>query len=401
MTSPPLAPLTTEASAVSAIASAIRRAGAFALDLEFVSEGRYVPELALVQVAWGDPDAPELAAVDPLATDPRPLLDLVAAPEIEVIGHAAKQDLSLLMTRFDVRARSLWDTQIAAAFAGHGEQIGYGKLVARLFGVDLDKGPQYTDWAQRPLTPAQIRYAIEDVRHLPAMWRRLERELGDLGRLEWVREESERLAATAGVRPPPDEVYRHIGGWANLRPEAMGALRALAAWREREALATNTPPSWILPDAAMVELSKRPADNPRDLRRVRGVGPATIRRWGADLVAALERGMADPPVAPARDARQLPARQQAWAAMVASLIAARCAEHHLPARFVGGRAEAEELVAELERVAASGEEASGVALLSGWRREFAGELALSWLRGEIAIAADISAPGGIRTLPAR
>ncbi len=387
--------LTTDPSAVRAIGDAIVRAGLFAIDLEFVSESRYVPDLALVQVAWGDPAAPELAAIDPLAVDPAPIFEAVKSPDVAVIAHAAKQDLALLAARHQLRATALVDTQIAAMFAGFGEQVGYGKLVSRLLRVDLDKGPQFTDWSRRPLSAAQLRYAIDDVRYLLAVWPILAKQLVELGRRDWAREESDRLAATAGDRSPPDEIYKGLGGRAGLAPAALGSLRALAAWREREALATNTPPSWIVPDAAMVDLCRRAPSDAQALRRTRGVGSGTVRRYGAAIVDAIQRGAMDPPPPEPRPGPALGPREQAWAAMIGSLIAARAAQHNLPPRLVAARGDAEELVASAEQ----GGDPGSVSLLSGWRRKFVGDEALAWLRGEIAIAIDRSAPGGLAVHP--
>ena len=155
----------TDAAEVASIAAEIARCGWFALDLEFMTEGRYVAELSLVQVGWGDQDTPTVAAIDPLRVDPRAVIDLVARDDVEVIIHSAQADLALIGAAFSVRATHVFDTQIAAAFLGMGEQIGYGALVERIAGVHLDKGAQYTEWSRRPLSEDQLRYALDDVRY--------------------------------------------------------------------------------------------------------------------------------------------------------------------------------------------------------------------------------------------
>jgi ribonuclease D len=419
--------LVDDSTGVAELAAAIRRAGAFAIDLEFVSEDRYVPELALVQAAWGDPAAPEVAAVDPLVVDPRPLFDLVADPAVDVVAHAARQDLGLLTTTYGVTARAFVDTQIASSFVGLPDQIGYARMVQHLFGVVLDKGPQHTDWRRRPLSDRQLRYALDDVRHLLPAWGALRQRLEERGRLAWAREESQRLAESVAQRRPPDEIYRQIGGWVALKAPALSVLRELAAWREREALASNTPPSWILADATLLELSRRAPRDPSDLARVRGLtGPAARRHADAILAAvAAASGRAVTTVAP----RPLGARGQAQAAMVTAIVQARCGEADVPVRLVGGRSDAEALVIWWEvslagapgagaptdpetaptgsqaQVAPAGtpgelgaKEAAAPMLLEGWRREVAGRHALAWLRGETALAADPSAPGGLRSI---
>ncbi|HEY8145822.1 MAG TPA: HRDC domain-containing protein [Kofleriaceae bacterium] len=384
--------LVDDAERVAAIAGEIASAGAFAFDLEFVSEDRYVPELALVQLAWGDPAAPALAAVDPLVVDVAPLLALVADPAIEVVAHAARQDLGLLATVFGVTARHLVDTQIASAFAGLADQIGYARMVQRLFGVTIDKGHQHTDWKRRPLSDAQLRYALDDVRHVLPAWRDLAAQLGALGRVEWAREESDRLARGAAQRRAPDEAYRGVGGWTGLRPAQLAALRELAGWREREALSSNTPPSWIATDPVLLEIARRAPVDLRELGRVRGVQSGLVRKYGEGMVAALGRAAgqtlavdAPPP---------LGGRGQAQAAMVSAIVQARASEADVPARLVGARADAEALVAAFEETGA------GTGLLTeGWRHELAGRDALAWLRGEVALVAEPAAAGGVRLLP--
>ncbi|HEX5759922.1 MAG TPA: HRDC domain-containing protein, partial [Thermoanaerobaculia bacterium] len=307
MTASPPQPLTQPAD-VAALAKDLAAAGQFALDLEFVSESRYVPELALVQVAWGDVAKPEVAAVDPLAVDPRPVVELAGDPAVPTLLHAGQGDLALLAHLYGTRGAAVLDTQIAAAFLGFGEQVGYAPLVERLLGTKLDKTAQFTQWARRPLTPEQLAYALDDVRYLPRVWGELARRLAVRGRLGWVEEESRRMAETAARRPPPEETFRRIKGWTNLNPRQLGALRALAAWREREALAGNRPPSWILQEGPLLALARRPPKSEAALEEVRGVSEATARRHGRDIVAALRRGVLEP-VEPDREPALSPVAQ--------------------------------------------------------------------------------------------
>ena len=375
----------TEPAEVAEIAAAIRAAGAFALDLEFVSESRYVPVLALVQIGWGEPDAPEVAAIDPLAVDARPLAELVADPAVRTWLHAGQADLALLWNGFGARAENLLDTQIAAAFLGLGEQVSYAALVERLLGVPLDKAAQFTPWAQRPLTPEQIAYALDDVRYLPRVATALEGRLAERGRLAWVAEESARLARAATERTPPEEIWRRIRGWNALRQRQLGALRALAAWREREALASNKPPSWILQDRAMLELARRLPSEERGVAAQRGVPEATARRHAAAIVEALRLGAADPPPPEPRPKPPTPLAQ-AWGGVLAGLVQARAAEADVASRFVGPRSDADAL-AEWWATGDRSREPD-LPLLQGWRRELAGQAALDWLAGRTAIAAD-------------
>jgi len=370
----------TDSGQVAAIAAEIAAVGAFALDLEFVSEARYIPDLALVQVAWGSTEEPQVAAVDPLEADPRPLFALVASPEIRTVLHAAQGDLSLLADLFNLSARAVLDTQIAAAFLGLGDQVGYAALVGQVLGVSLDKGMQYTRWLDRPLSPEQLRYALDDVRYLPALVSELTRRLTERQRLAWVEEESRRLAATAGERLSPEEVYRKVGGWQRLKPRQLGALQELARWREERALASNRPPSWIVKNGVLLDLARRLPRNQEEFGKVKELSPKTAAHHGKELLGAIRQGCARRVAGngftpPSAEARKLGSK-------LAGVIQERCREAEIAPRFVASRADADALAAwwvEDDRTAEP-----SLPVLRGWRRELAGEAALAWLAEQIA-----------------
>lgn len=363
------------------VASEIERAGSFAFDLEFVSEGRYVPDLALIQVSWGDPDEPRVVAVDALAADPGPLLAPLADPAVETVLHAVQGDLSLLAQRFGATGGGVVDTQLAAAFLGLGDQVGYAALVEQVLGVPLDKASQFTDWAQRPLTAEQLSYALDDVRYLPPLWRELSARLAERGRLAWVRQESAALAEAAARRPPPEEAYLRFRAWDRLPPRAVGALRAAAAWRELRALATNTPPRWILPDGALLESARRLPRHPGELAEIQGIGRPTIRKIGSELLEALHRGAADPP--PAAPGRRQDKRARQLAKRLAERVRERSEELEIAQRLLATRADLEELVRWWLDGGGEDPEATDPppAPLTGWRREVVGDALLAELEG--------------------
>jgi ribonuclease D len=374
-----------------AVARDLAAAGRFALDLEFVSEARYVPDLCLIQVAWGAPEQPQIAVLDPLTADVTPVLDLLAVPEVEGVLHAAQGDLALLATRHGVEAKGVVDTQIAAAFLGLGDQVGYGSLVEQLTGVSLDKGAQFTNWCRRPLTDEQLRYALDDVRYLLRVWHEMEGRLRERGRLAWVRDESERLARAATRRQAPEEMFRRVKGWERLPADARGGLRALAAWREREALASNRPPQWLLRDAALLEVARRRPASLAELRRVRAVSEEAVRRHGRAILGALGAS-APPPDAPRRYHR-LPLGAAGWGGLLFGLVQGRCRELDIAPRFVASRADVEELVrwwVESEGGERAPAACPDLPLLAGWRRDLVGQAALDWLAGQTAVAADPS-----------
>ena len=378
------------------IADAIEDAASFALDLEFMTEGRYVAELSLVQVGWGDVDDPHMAAIDPLKVDIDPIVDLLEDPKIETIIHSAQADLALLGAQYQARAQSLVDTQIAAAFLGMGDQIGYGSLVQRVTGVELDKGAQFTEWSRRPLSEDQLSYALDDVRYLQRVWRRLRDDLEERGRLDWVDDESDRLAESWSRRTPPEEMYMRVRGWNALKGPQLGALRAVAAWREEESLQHNRPPSWLINDRTMLELCRRPPRDERGVREVRGMGNGTAQRHGRELLDLIQDGMNDPPEVPQR-APRLPKLGQAWPAVLSGIVQTRCREVDVAPRFVATRSDTDDVIAWW--LAGDHNEEPDIPLLTSWRREVAGQDVLDWLAGRTSIAVDDS-EAGVRIVPA-
>ncbi|HEX2254892.1 MAG TPA: HRDC domain-containing protein [Thermoanaerobaculia bacterium] len=374
------------------IAEVIGRGGHFALDLEFVSQSRYVPELCLVQVAWGERDDPEVAALDALAVDLAPVYELVEDTAVEVVLHSAQGDLALLGHRFGVTARRVFDTQIAAGFLGLGDQLGYAALVQAMTGIELDKGHQFTDWCRRPLSDEQLRYALDDVRYLPAIARDLGARLAAIGRLEWVEAESAAIAAAAVERTPPEEMFRRLGGWHRLPDRSRAALRALAAWREREALLRNKPPRWLLKDDALVEIARRLPASLAELRRIPQVPDAAARRHGRDLLAAAAEGAAAAPPEAGRRPSRLPSRMRSWGSDLLAVIHERCRGADIAPRFVASRADADALVEWWADGGAVGAPEPNLPLLAGWRRELAGVAALTWLAERSASAPAERAP---------
>lgn len=363
---------------VAAVAKALEQAGTFTFDCEFASESRYVPDLALIQVSWGDPSSPQLAVIDPLAVDPRPVVELVGRPDLSTVLHAAQGDLALLAQRFGVVGTQIFDTQIAAAFLGLGDQVGYGGLVEKLLGVTLDKAMQYTRWLERPLSPEQLAYALDDVRYLPLVARELETRLEARGRLDWVREESRRLAEISARRLPPEEAYLRIGAGKRMDPRRRAALQGVAAWREATARDLNKPPSWILKDATLVEIVQRLPRTWRELSGITGLAEKWIERHGREVARALAEGKL--PETDRQPATRLSAAQGKRAGKLYHLIEDLSRQAEIAPRFVVSRSDCDALYGAW---LAGGEPAlPRLPLFSQWRLELAGQAALDWLRKE-------------------
>jgi ribonuclease D len=176
-------PLGQDAAAVpdlQAFADRARATGRFAIDTEFMGEGRYRALLCVVQIAVDQPDSDVrvevLDALDP-SLDPAPLAAVLADPAVEVVLHAARQDVALLRRTWSTEVRNIFDTQVAAGFTGRGAQMGYDPLLDDVLGVRLRKTASFTRWDRRPLTDEQVAYAREDVLHLQELAVRLQDEL--------------------------------------------------------------------------------------------------------------------------------------------------------------------------------------------------------------------------------
>lgn len=261
-----------------------------AVDTEFIRERTYYPRLCLVQVGTTD----ETAAVDPiLIEDLSPLRRLFEDGRITKVFHACSQDLEVIYDHLGCVPAPVFDTQLAASFLGYRMQLGYGALVESYTGVHLAKAEALTDWSRRPLDPEQLRYAEDDVRYLPGIYRRMVDELVRMDRLSWVQPEMEALAEPTQYRREPREAFRHLKRASSLTRKQLAVAREVCAWREEAAAAHDIPRKWILSDEVVVEVCKRMPRSAAQLGRIRGTSQLSAREVEA-LVAAVARGAACP-----------------------------------------------------------------------------------------------------------
>ena len=403
-----------DAVGVARVAEAIARSPLVAFDLEFDSRETRVPVLCLVQVSWlADPIAepswdaldatmvaaicaapPEIALVDPMVVDAAPIMAALAAHP-RVLAHAPRQDLGIVAARFGAARATmsgLVDTQLMAAFAGLGEQIGLSALATELLGVTLDKEQQFTAWQKRPLSAAQLTYAAADVRHLPALYAKLAARLGR--RLAWARAETAAIAAEAIAAGTPDveEAWRDVGGLRGLDAAALGVVAAVATWRLRASIALDKPLGQVLTDKVVVELARaRPADADA-VRETRGLSQAA--RGLADEVAAAIAGAAPMPVS--RSPAASP-RAQRWADLLLAIAQLVADEAGLATRLLATRSEAERFARAVDEhgLAAAAE----LPALATWRRDLLGPAWEGFLTGRIMVVGDASSPHGIALVP--
>ncbi|MGE0641849.1 MAG: ribonuclease D [Thermoanaerobaculia bacterium] len=318
-----------------------RAAREIALDTEFVFERTFRPRLGLIQIAAGD----EIALVDARLPDLSPLAELFEAAEVRKIVHSGSGDVPILKRATGAVPRPLFDTQIAAAYAGFGMSLSYAALVRELFAVELPKHETRTDWLRRPLSPAQLRYAAEDVEQLAAAARELERRLRELGRLEWALEDSAALADLDAEGADPADAWRRVKGIDRLSPEARAVARELAAWREREADRLDLARPFLLRDETLLALARRdPATElaAEEIRKLPGFDARRhaqhTGRWSEALVAARARvdrdGLPEEPERPPREERD---RRKKLEEAISALVARRAGELGIPPELLLSR----------------------------------------------------------------
>ena len=356
------------------VAERAREDGRLGIDTEFLPEGRYRPLLCLVQVAVGG----EVVILDPLERqDFEPLAAVLADPAIEVVLHAGRQDVAILRREWRTEITGVFDTQVAAGFAGFSAQAGYSSLLADALDIRLSKSASFTRWDVRPLTQEQLRYAREDVEHLLALADELKRRLEAKDRLDWALEECRAIAASSDERDP-DEVWRRLPRALGLSAKERAVARELAAWRERTAEREDRPVGAIVRDPTLVELAKRQPTQPSAVANIRGIGSDVVRRRGSDIVEAIRRGQSAPPVAVESVGKV--AGDQGDGPVIAlaeALVRQRALEAGLAYELIAARADLGAIVACARRGRAEPE----VRTLAGWRRALVGDELLELLRG--------------------
>jgi ribonuclease D len=376
--------LATSAEIMRAAATA-KASGRLGIDTEFISESRYRPLLCLVQVVVDDPRRASVVLIDALADDApvQPIAALLADPDVEVDLHAGRQDVAILRRAWDTDVVTIFDTQIAAGFAGQSAQSGYGNLIGAMLGRRLAKTASYTRWDARPLSAEQLRYAVEDVAQLLELTDELKRRLQQTGRLEWASEECRRLESASEERDP-DTVWERLPRISQLDPRSRAVARALAAWRERVASTEDRPVGSVLADQVVVEVARRQPSTLDELARIRGVHRSTLNRRGDGILSAVARGIQDPPIPRERAQPRSEPADVPVIALAEAWLRARALEAGLAYELVSSRAELEAVVGAVRR----GEPEPPVRALTGWREQLVGEELRSLVSGKNAIAVD-------------
>ncbi len=368
--------LITTSAELASVCARLARHPVITVDTEFLRETTYYPLLCVIQLASPD----EAVVVDALAEgiDLKPFFALMSNENVLKVFHAARQDIEIIWHQAGLIPHPVFDTQVAAMVLGHGDSIAYDALVERITGHRPDKTHRFTDWSRRPLTAEQLEYAVADVTHLRDVFAALDADLRKRGRSDWVSEEMEVLTSPKTYDFHPERAWERLKSRVR-KPKDLAVLMEVAAWREQEAQSRNIPRSRVLKDDAVGDIAIHAPSSPERLGALRSLPKGFERsQWGADIVAAVQRGLA-------RDLRTLPRIEKprnnsngaATVELLKVLLRMTSERHAVASKVIA-------TVDDLERIVA--DDGADVGALHGWRRELFGEAALALKHGRLALA---------------
>ncbi len=346
------------------------------VDTEFLRETTYYPLLCVAQMASSD----EAVVVDALAPgiDLAPFFQLMDDKRVMKVFHAARQDIEICWHRAHCIPHPLFDTQVAAMVLGHGDSISYDQLVQRITGDTLDKSNRFTDWSRRPLSSAQLTYAVSDVTHLRDVYLALVADLGRRGRADWMDDEMEVLTSPETYRAEPDNAWLRLKTRVR-KPKELAILIEVAAWREREAQTRDVPRSRVLKDDTIGDIAVQAPTTAERLAGLRSLPKGFERsKWGEAILDAVRRGLErDPKTLPRMERHKAAVNGAATVELLKVLLRMTSERHGVAAKVIA-------TVEDLDRIAADDE--ADVAALKGWRRELFGEKALALKHGQLALS---------------
>jgi ribonuclease D len=306
----------------------------------------------------------------------------MANQKVLKVFHAARQDIEIVWHRANIIPHPIFDTQVAAMVLGHGDSISYDQLVQRITGDLLDKSNRFTDWTRRPLSPAQVTYAISDVTHLRDVYTALVADLGRRGRTDWMDDEMEILTSPETYRADPERAWMRLKTRVR-KPKDLAVLIEVAAWREREAQTRDVPRSRVLKDDTIGDIAVQAPTTPERLASLRSLPKGFERsKWGEGILDAVKRGLArDPKSLPQIERPKLAPNGAATVELLKVLLRMTSERHGVAAKVIA-------TVDDLDRIA--GDDEADVPALKGWRRELFGDKALDLKHGKLALAIERS-----------
>ncbi|MBI1327641.1 MAG: ribonuclease D [Alphaproteobacteria bacterium] len=347
-----------------------------AVDTEFTRERTFYAELSLIQLAGPDGKPHAIDMLSPWKKkDLAPLWSLFKAKKILKIFHAARQDLEILLQWMGELPTPVYDTQIAAQFCGFPEQIGFEPLARMAIGAKIDKSHQYSDWSKRPLSDAQLEYALDDVRYLAPLYKHLADKIEKLGRTGWVKPEMDALYDENIYNPPLENLWLKLKVRKPSPREAL-ALQGLCATREEWAKEDNVPRGRIIRDEAIVELAQRLPKDEKDMGRLRNF-PRDISFERAEKILALVKYVRsakndDCPKPPT--AAQLSPAQNLQVDALKIVLKVVSYEADLAPRMIASNDDLEQLVLKGKK--------AKIPCNDGWRAEIFAAPALEFLKGK-------------------
>jgi ribonuclease D len=373
------APIITSERELEALSERLAVAPLVGLDTEFVSEDTFHPELCLIQLITPD----EAAVVDPQRLDVRPMWHAISQATGVVVWHAGREEMNFLLRSVGKMPDRVFDVQIAAGFASNEYPAAYASVVGKFLGQQPMKGEQRTDWRRRPLSDAQISYALEDVRYLIPLYERLTQLLDERGRRSWFDEEMagwrEEIASAQDRKD-----WRRVSGIGSLNWRSLAIVRELWHWRQDEARRLNQPPKRLLRDDLLVEIAKRKTDNPEQILAIRGMQRNDLKRKVGELVACVQRG-AEAPLEPAKRSsqREPPSQLNLLGQFLTPALTTICRRAEVAASMAGTATDVRDLIAHRFEFGGASDETP--LLLRGWRAVLVGNLLDELLAGKKSI----------------
>lgn len=346
----------------------------YAVDTEFHRERTYFPQVALVQVA----DEHGVALVDALSVDLSPFAKVLEGPGLAVM-HAARQDLEVMERSCGTIPARLVDTQLAAGFLGY-TSPSLSNLMERELQLRLPKADRLTDWLRRPLGAAQLRYAAADVSNLLELHDRLWAKVVERQREDWVLDACEELRTDDRGPRDPDDAWRRIKEIRHLKGSSLAVAQAVAAWRERQAIATDQTPRFVLSDLGVVGVASGLPRTVEDLRSLRGVDGRNLRGGLADELLSVVRDAesTQPTRAPSSQVPEMPNELRPAVPLVSAWVSQRARDLELETSLLATRSDLEDLLRGVP----------DARLTLGWRAEIVGEPIRRLVAGEATLAFD-------------
>lgn len=367
--------LITEQDTLDALVAQLQQQTFITIDTEFLREKTYFPLLCLIQVASGD--GVVAAAIDPLVEglDLSGLFDVLRNEAIVKVFHAARQDLEIFYELMGGLPSNVYDTQIAAMVCGYGDQIGYENFIGKVLGRSVDKSQQFTDWSRRPLTSAQIEYALADVTHLRDAYVKLHKQIVKEGREAWAQEDMAKLLDASIYKADVAEAWQKLKK-RQFKPHYLARLKAIATWREQHARARNKPRSWILHDDAVQEIAMTNPQTLEALKAVRALKKAGVMDAQGLLDVVTTANALDKSECPVVEQPEpFPEEMEPARDLLKLLLRRQCGVHRVVPR----------LVTDADGLRGLLEGKRDLPCLLGWRFDVFGRHALDLLDGTIKI----------------